>query len=585
MISFFHLTVRLKPIDKPWVRPSLKILINARDRAFSSGQAAKYLRLRKEVLTHIKWLKAKYFAEISTTKDQRKIWKAIRSLSGGDVPSTDSSSRPSPEEFNSYFSSVFQTEQQRPPLPPMPNASHAFSVSQVNRLLSTLKRKSCGPDSLPYWIFRNSSLSLSPVITYLFNWSIRLAHVPLCLKKAIVTPIPKISRPTNVCDFRPISLLPILSKILEKLVLKHLILSFICERLKSLQFAYILGAGSGTTSSLILLFDRILSFLESSGAVRILSVDFSKAFDKVLHSSIITSAVNLGVPAHTIAWISSFLKDRTQCVRVGEDFSSWSIISSGVPQGSVLGPVLFCMVIDDFTCACSNSLCVKYADDVSILHFVRKSSDDNLQTEWNNVVDWSRTKRLPINMSKSCVMDITTSKAISLSPVTLSDGELLKRASDVSILGVRFSSDLKWNLHFDSAVKKASKRIYIMYNLVRSGCPPHLLIRAYFAFIRSVLLYGFPTFCNAPSYLLYKFVKIEKRIVRLIKVVPDQNILSAAEALCARFFRTIEATPSHPLRIMFCKREKTPRNPSTLKPPLARRKRYCNSFIKFARAS
>ena len=283
--------------------------------------------------------------------------------------------------------------------------------------------------------------------------------------------------------------------------------------------------------------------------------------------------------------ISSFLCDRFLCVRVGDELSSWSKVSSGVPQGSVLGPILFCMVIDDFACVCSNSFCVKYADDVSILHFVRKSCDDNLQAEWNNVIDWSSTNCLPINMSKSCVMDIVTKKEISLTCVTDSDGNALKNVSDVTILGVRFSSDLKWNLHFDCVLKKVSKRWYIIYNLVRSGSPPNLLVRAYFAFIRSILLYSFPTLCNASGYLLEKFKRVERRFVRIANVAPQKSVLTAAESTCIRLFQTIDANPSHPLRMMFCEREKTPRNLLTLKPPFARTKRYSTSFVKFARVS
>jgi len=178
-------------------------------------------------------------------------------------------------------------------------------------------------------------------------------------------------------------------------------------KLKSLQFAYLPGAGSGTTSSLTLIYDRIVSFLDKPGAVRVLSIDFTKAFDKLQHQFIIQSAVGFCLPLKCVTWLKSYLSDRLQRVRVGDRFSSWSPpITSGVPQGSVLGPILFCMVIDDFTVACKNSMCFKYADDITILHFLRDSQDDNLQLEWNNVMGWSDAHCLPINFSKSCVMNI-----------------------------------------------------------------------------------------------------------------------------------------------------------------------------------
>ena len=125
------------------------------------------------------------------------------------------------------------------------------------------------------------------------------------------------------------------------------------------------------------MYDRILNFLDTPGAVRVLSIDFSKAFDNVLHYRIINSAVEFQLPMKIIEWLHSYLSHRFQCVRVHNTFSSRSKISSGVPQGSVLGPLLFCMAIDKFTCVSPNSMCLKYADDVTILHFIRSPSDDN----------------------------------------------------------------------------------------------------------------------------------------------------------------------------------------------------------------
>jgi len=576
--------VRIRATDKPWVRPSLKNLINARDRAYSCGQTAKYLRLRKEVLVHIKYLKAKFFAEISATKDQRKIWKAIRCHSGDNVCGTDSSLPFSPDEFNEFFSSVFQSQEPySAPHDPSSKPPYVFHVHEVNDILSSLKRKSCGPDGLPFWVFRDSTFCLSPVVTYLLNWSMKDAHFPSCLKKACVVPIPKVCKPVSVTDFRPISLLPILSKVFEKLVAKYCILPFIRMKLKSLQFAYLPGPGSGTSCALTLLYDRIVNFLDKPGAVRLLSIDFSKAFDKILHSSIIKSALDLGVPTHVVSWIASFLNGRSQCVRVANSISSFSTISSGVPQGSVLGPILFCIVVDNFSCVCPNSMCIKYADDISLIHFVRFSSHDNLQSEWDNAIKWSKDNCLPINFSKSCVLDIVTKSSLCLSPVNLSNGVTLKNVSCVSLLGVIFSSNMTWNLHFDRVVRKASKRIYLMYNLVRAGCPSELLIRAYVAYIRSIMLYSFPVLCNAPSYLFNRFTKIEKRIVRLIKVAPGQSLDMAAESMCTRLFTSIEGNSSHPLRVMFSKRDPTPRSNCSLMPPLARTKRYSRSFVKFAR--
>ena len=581
---FFPLkTVRVRPCDKPWVRPSLKILIDARDRAYSLGQLLKYRRLRKETIHHIKCLKSRYFTEVSHGGDQRKIWRSIRSFSG-ESRSTHCSQNFSPEELNDYFSSVFQVDtEQCPDLKCNDSLPESVSVFEVHDLLSSLKRKACGPDGLPFWVFHGSSFSLAPVITFLFNWSLNASYFPVCLKRAIINPIPKIPKPSCVSDYRPISLLPILSKVMEKLVLRRFVLPCVQSLMNPCQFAYVPKHGSGTVCALTLIYDRITRFLDSPGAVRMLCIDFSKAFDKLLHSSILKSAQNFNIAPSILLWIQSFLTDRTQCVRIADTFSSWSSISSGVPQGSVLGPILFCMVVDGFRCMKPNSFCVKYADDFNILHFIRRDCEDNLQEEWNYVCQWSASHCLPVNEAKCSVMNIVTKKSIYCCDVFTSNHVPLPKISNVKILGVLFSSDLKWNVHFDYVIKKLSKRFYLIHNLMRSGCPTDLLLRAFYAYFRSVMLYGYPAFCNASDYLIKKFERVENRFKRLSAVTPDVPFQAAATKMCERLFNSILKHPDHELRSLFRPCARAGRSACVLRPPFARTKRFGDSFVKFAR--
>ena len=153
---------------------------------------------------------------------------------------------------------------------------------------------------------------------------------------------------------------------------------------------------------------------------------------------------------------------------------------------------------------------IKYADDITILHFVRSSNDDKLQSEWDNCLQWSETNHLPLNISKCKVLDIVTKKNLVLSSVSCSDGFSLPVVSELKILGVTFSSTLKWNAHLEDVIRKASQRIFIIRNLKRSACPPKLIFNAHVAFIRSVLLYAFPCFCNIPLYLRNRMTKSKK---------------------------------------------------------------------------
>ena len=445
-----------------------------------------------------------------------------------------------------------------------------------------------GPDGLPPWVFRRFADILSPAITHLFNWSLQDGYVPACFKLANISPIPKCDKPSSVTDFRPISLLPALSKTLERIVSRLFILPSIENKLQKSQFAFIPRPGSGTTSALTLAQHRILKFLDpASGCVRLLSIDLAKAFDKLPHRVILDACLNFRLPSGIIKWISSFVSGRFQRVFVNGSYSPWTSISSGVPQGSVLGPLLFALTVDSLSPSCSNTSIIKYADDILLMHFIRSPAEDQLQVEWDNLVAWSNSLCLPINRSKCIVMDINTNTNLRTSPILASDNSYLKQVTSFKFLGVVFSEDLKWNEHFDYILRKASKRIFILRNLRRSGCSAALMLQSYFAFIRSLLIYSYPCFCNAPDYLLRKLRKLERRVSRIIGVSfsDDSSVLNAAVLSCNKLFSAVLSASSHPLRDLFDDRLSRSTRLSTscpLRPPFAKTKRFANSFINFA---
>lgn len=579
-------TVRLRSTDPPWFKPSLKILIDDRDRAFANGQTSKYKRLREEVLSHTRYLKSQFLRSTSTTKDAKDTWKSIRNVAKFSKCKS-STQNFSPQQLNDEFSSNFQLDE---PLCLEFDISNdlyfELSVFETNTYLKRLRRKSCGPDGIPYWVFREWSTSLSPAVTYLFKRSIETFNVPSTFKKADITPIPKVSRPSQPSEFRPISLLPLLSKVLERIVLDKLIMPLIKDKCDSSQFAYLPGRGLGTTSALTLLNHTILQYLDThSGAVRVLTVDFSKAFDKITHKSIISACHQFQFPPQLIHWIGSFLSNRVQRVRIGRSFSDWSSVSSGVPQGSVLGPILFCLATNDLGATQPNTRVFKYADDITYLHFIRNSSEDRLLDEWKHCLEWSSIHKLPINTDKCRTMDIITNKSIVLGPIQTESG-VLPQVQSIKLLGLTMSSDLKWNLHIDNIITKACKRIYIVRNLCRASCEQPLVYKVYIALIRSLFLFACPSFCNLPNYLLCKLLRVEKRIHRMIPGFNlPQSLPDAIDNTCNTLFDSIQTHNDHPLRSMFEERhiKVNTRNNSSLRRPRARTKRFSLSFIKYCK--
>ena len=491
------------------------------------------------------------------------------------------------EDFNKYFCSNFQSGQAALSsfsLDQLPRQSLHVSIAQVESMLRHVKLTSPGPDGVPPWVFRECSVVFAPVISSMFNRIFDDGHVPPSLKIADICPIPKCTMPSQVCDFRPISKLPILAKIFEKIVCSNFLLPCISAKVRGNQFAYIPGPGKGTVTALTSIYLHILRFLDSqSGCVRVALVDLSKAFDRLTHKSIIEACCDFRLSRDVVTLLVSYLSDRFQRVTVGGSSSSYSRMTSGVPQGSTLGPILFSLVVDSLSPVCENSMFFKYADDLTVLHFLREDSDDDLQTEINNIVSWTEDHDLSINVTKSVVMDICTKKSMSCKPVFLMNSPLVS-VSTCKILGCIFSSDLKWNAFVDFLVKKASKRLYLIISLKRSDCPDDLLFRAYCAFIRPVLLYAFPAVCNMPTYLSRKLLKIENRVLRIIKSeINFPCLFSVADKMCLKLINQILLFSEHPLRSFFVNRHNVPclRNVRSILKPKAKTKRFSSSLVRY----
>ncbi len=246
------------------------------------------------------------------------------------------------------------------------------------------------------------------------------------------------------------------------------------------------------------------------------------------------------------------------------------------------------MAIDDLSVLYENTFVIKYADDVSLLHFVKDPSHDSLQHEWDNLVRWSTCNKLPLNLSKCNVMDICTKKNLQLAPIQVSSGCHLKQVNSLRFLGVTLSANLKWNCHVDSIVSKVCQRLFIIRNLRRSGCPPCLILESYKAFIEPLLLYGFPSFCNVSQYLFNRLCRIERRVLKIIYChdvhSPQVSLRGRANSLCEKLLTSIEKCCDHPLRCMFAApSSRATRSNRSLVKPFAKTKRFSDSFIRFCK--
>jgi hypothetical protein len=363
--------------------------------------------------------------------------------------------------------------------------SHKLIVapSEAMKLLASVKNKSAGPDSVPAWVLKSYAETLANPVSKLFTASFQQGKMPQCFKKATIIPLPK----PNSTEYRPISLLPHLSKLMEKVV-RDRWLKRLLSTIDSSQFAFTGAQGSGTTTALVSVNSRILQHLDIfSGASRVLLIDFSKAFDKANHSIVLEKLSNCNVPKECLMWIASFLENRQQRVLINDTKSSWQNVISGVPQGSVLGPALFAVLISSLTPLHPNSTLVKYADDITLIHNIRGADEDHLQEEFNSICSWSSKNFLPINFQKTKVLDICTKKKLVLPMLIGPNGTPIESIKEGKLLGINLSSSLKWDSHVQSTTQRARRQLYALKVLKGAGAPDKLLWEMYTATIRSVL--------------------------------------------------------------------------------------------------
>ena len=355
--------------------------------------------------------------------------------------------------------------------------------------------KAIGSDNIPPRLLKISAPYISFPLCAIFNRLFCNASVPNVWKIADICPIPK-SSPVRKDQLRPISLLPILGKYCEKLVVQKFY-PLLTKYVDSCQFAY--RKKSSTVSALITLHDRIISLLDDEDVygVRVVAFDLSHAFDCIPHSLLLQRVAGLDFPGkvHFVNWLNSYLCNRQQRVRLGETKSRLISVTSGVPQGSVLGPLLFSIYMSTYCRKDPQASVIKYADDVTIVIPVVKGVTDDLflfNREIENFKQWCLDNRMIINVDKTKVMNVCFRSD------PLSHVNNFQNVVSLKILGLIFNNKLNWSDHIDHIISKVSKRLYVLRVLKSFLCHDEL-ITVYNHCIRSVMEYASPVFLNPGS--------------------------------------------------------------------------------------
>ena len=477
-------------------------------------------------------------------------------------------------------------------------AEFIIDVACTQTALAKVKcNKATGPDNIPPWMLKNYSHLLAAPTTAIFNSSLREGMLPELWKTATVIPLPKKHPPDSLeNDIRPISLTPILAKVFESIVLKW-VDNFVLPYIDARQFGGI--AGTGATDALVEMVHKWSEATDKPGTfVRVLFIDYSKAFDLINHELLITKLVDVGLPAHLVRWLAAFLINRQQVVKIGDVVSNTGYPKGGVPQGTLSGPKNFLVHINDLQTQCPM---YKYVDDITVFDICNNDRVSILQQSVDVITNWTRDNDMRVNTTKTKEMMICFCRDethVTATPTVVIDGNTIERVTQAKVLGVTISADLSWNAHVDAIVCKARKRVFIIYQLKRAGISQSDLLRIYVSVIRPVMEYACQVWhTSLPDYLSDNIETIQKRCLRTIfpgysygeaRIMSNLPTLQDRRTkLCKLYFRKLTGT-GHKLNPLLPDQRNMSyclRTSNTLPVPLARTDRYRRSLIPWGLAN
>lgn len=428
--------------------------------------------------------------------------------------------------FNEFFSSVFSTKTSNS------DSSHVdvinpnllmdvfTSYSEVKNILCNLDiNKATGVDGIPARILRDCAEELSYPLVLLFNLSFRCGRVPSSWKRANVTPVFKSDAKDVVENYRSISLLSIPSKCQEKIVY-NAIYPHVAPYLTDWQHGFIRGRSCAT--QLVLTHHQWTKALDDGLQVDVVFLDFSKAFDRVSHDILLLKLCNFGISGSLLRWCEDYLTHREQRVVIEGQSSAWSVIPSGVPQGSLLGPLFFVIFISDLpNVVMPGNTIALYADDCKTSRLINCTSDQHdFQSDLNNLHIWSQRNLMDFNVKKCKLMRITKKSMPFRSDLKLNESSL-EETSEFCDLGLVTSNKLSWNAHVDKISSKANKILGLIKRTCKGMKDVNTLRRLYCALVRSQLEYCTIVWSPFTARNINRLERIQRRATKFILKTDD----------------------------------------------------------------
>ena len=535
--------VTIRPKDQPWMHNDVRKAMRKRGRLHKIAKRtnhpqhwANFRTARNHVNKLIHDSKLNYFKKLAGNLQQgnlseRNWWKIAKKFisSGKDdhIPSLikDNIHFSTPNEkanlLNQYFCAQSNVDDSNASLPPYvpPRSSLDDIVITDQDVLDVLKlintTKASGPDFIHGKLLKEGADILCKHLSKIFNSSLSTSYFPDIWKIANVVPIFKKGDKTNVSNYRPISLLCVMGKVFEKCVFKYLHNYLVSHNLISkVQSGF--TPGDSAVFQLADLYNTFAKAIDDGKEVRVVFCDISKAFDRVWHRGLLFKLRRLGLSGSLLNWFTSYLDNRYQRVAVEGSLSDILRVKAGVPQGSILGPLLFLVYINDIVDEIGTNIRL-FADDTSLYMIVEdpNSAADLMNVDLSKIHTWAKQWLVNFNPNKTEELLISRKQTrVDHPPLFMNDVQI-SRVDQHKHLGLIFNEQCTWHNHIHEITSKAWKRVNILRSLKFQLDRLSLQI-LYFSYIRPILEYGDIVWDNCFNYEKEEIEKIQIEAGRIV---------------------------------------------------------------------
>ena len=464
----------------------------------------------------------------------KKWWNTVNTLSGkstrADIPvlkdehQAYTSAKDKAEKFCQTFATKCQLASAEEPAPQVQRSTAyskeqiVFRTKDVRKLLRNLQPdKATGPDEIPARVLKECSAELARPLSQLFDLCFSHGVFPSQWKTASVIPIHKRDSKSNPSMYRPISLLCIISKVMEAVVQNQLQSYLLCNHLISdRQFGF--RPHHSTADILTILTQNWSNSLDKGNEVRLIALDIKGAFDKVWHNGLCSKLMGKGVSGKLLTWIRSYLSDRSIRVVLSGQSSSTCTINASVPQGSILGPLLFSVFIDDLVYECENDLYL-YADDSTLFCEIKTTDDPvaktaSLNRDLERMKNWADCWNVTFEPSKCKAMTISRKRTPTRLDLLFGNTKLTEK-EELEILGVTIDSKLTWTKHISNISSRAGQRLGALRR-VANKLDTRSRATVYKAQVRSVMEYASLSWMSASPTTLGLLDSIQRKALRII---------------------------------------------------------------------